>query len=245
MSAVDMLIALLSLIPLGLIAVLLLFAEYLDWHSRLEIMERRHPKLTRLINDRPFRLVLLCMIFAMLGLDLKQTLKQPVVEPPKFIFQSGGMAEKDAEIVKLHAQLEAQAPAEPNNSLRRRTTKLVNDLLVFWSPRPMPTQQPISNPSTDEERQRNARWDKYWRDATIAYQSAGFRGRVLGVVREYVTKGIASEQMGLMYEQPNRMAGSYGSTLDNCFWYMNDLCQLQELAYHVDANDQAIIFTAK
>lgn len=111
MSAVDVLIALLSLIPLGLIAVLLLFAEYLDWHSRLEIMERKHPKLTRLINDRPLRLVLLFMVFAMLGMDLKQVLKQPVVESPKFTFpvpQVPAIEQSQTERIKK-AQQEAQA----------------------------------------------------------------------------------------------------------------------------------------
>lgn len=120
MSAVDVLIALLLLIPLGLIAVLLLFAEYLDWHSRLEIMERRHPKLTRLINDRPFRLVLLCMVFAMLGLDLKQTLKQPVIESPNFKFP--------VPTVPAIAQSSAQQPDVRNIRFKERAFNLISQI---------------------------------------------------------------------------------------------------------------------
>jgi hypothetical protein len=36
-----------------------------------------------------------------------------------------------------------------------------------------------------------------------------------------------------------------GYAIDSCAGYGNDLCQLYELAYHVDAHDNAIVLMSK
>jgi hypothetical protein len=135
---------------------------------------------------------------------------------------------------------------ESPNSLRRRTLNLVNELNQFWSQRhqPMP---PVQSPSTDEEKKRNAAWDKYWAEAGIAYQNAAYKERLLGIVREYKVKGISTGYMEQGFEQPNRLVGSdaFGGALDDCTRYMNDLCQIRELAYHVDAQDQPVFLEVK
>ena len=139
-------------------------------------------------------------------------------------------------------------PKESPNSLRLRTLKLVNELNQFWSQRPQPIRQPIQNPSTDEERKSNAAWDQYWRDVGVDYQNANYKERLLGIVREYKNKGIPTGFMEQGIDQPNRFvgAGSFGgSALDDCFRYMNELCELREFAYHVDAQDQPIFLAAK
>lgn len=153
----------------------------------------------------------------------------------------GQLGSEETKIKQLQKQLDNQEAPESPNSLRLRTIKLVNDLNAFWTRRPLTVAQPFQNPSTDEERQRNVKWDHYWTEAKVAYQNAGFRGRVLGIVREYENKGIANHILELQFEQPDRMAGGFESNLDNCIFYAGDLCVLQEMAYHVDANDQPII----
>ena len=158
--------------------------------------------------------------------------------------QVRGSDEKDAEIKQLRAKLEARTPPESPNSLRRRTLKLVNDLNLFWSRRPQQYRAKVQNPTTDEERQRNAAFDKYWIEAEAAYRNANFRDRLLGIVREYKGKGIASGYLEQGFEQSNRMVGADafgGSDLEDCFRFMSDICSLRELAYHVDDNDQPII----
>lgn len=131
---------------------------------------------------------------------------------------------------------------ESPDSLRRRTLKVVNDLTLFWSRRPLPL-QPVQNPSTDEERQRNAKWDAYWHEANAAYVNAGFRERILGIVRQYKAKGVDIGFLEQAAEQSERTWGAmaYGGT--DCSRYQSELCQLRELAYHVDANDNAIVLT--
>jgi hypothetical protein len=144
----------------------------------------------------------------------------------------------------LEKQLAALSFVEPPNSLRRRTVKLINDLTVFWSRRPAPLQQPVQPASTDEDRQRNAKWDQYWRDATAAYENGGYRDRVREIVSEYKSKGI---QIGYLEytDQYNRLIGAspFGGTgLADCSRSNTDMCTLRELAYHVDARDKPIIF---
>jgi hypothetical protein len=116
---------------------------------------------------------------------------------------------------------------------------LVNELSQFWSDRPALLHQPVSNPTTDEDKQRNAAWDKYWREAESNYGRL-YKDRVLGIVREYKTKGVQTGFLEAGAE--NHVFGGFpfgvpGS--QNC--WQDELCQLRELAYHVDAHDQVIL----
>jgi hypothetical protein len=125
----------------------------------------------------------------------------------------------------------------PSNSLRQRTIGLVNELNLFWAKR---TQQPIQNPTSDGDRARDAR---YWQETTVAYKSREFSERVLGLVKEYQTKGVSVGSLERSAEQQERLIGAMpygGSSLDACEQYMNELCQLRELAFHVDAYDARI-----
>lgn len=73
--------------------------------------------------------------------------------------------------------------------------------------------------------------------------NADYRHRLVGIIREYRTKGIDTGYMKQAFDQPDRLVGAapFGRwQLDNCMQYMTELCQLRELAYHVDANDQPI-----
>jgi hypothetical protein len=135
---------------------------------------------------------------------------------------------------------------EPKDSLRRKTLRIVKELMEFWSTRPLPA-QPVPNATSDEDRKRNAVWDQYWREAQTAYGSANFRNRLLGIVREYKNKGIETGFLERSLEQPERLIGSFpygGWQLDNCFQFESEICLLHEMAYHVDAHDQAILLTA-
>src|SRR5437016_932483 len=61
-SLLRVVLALLYLVPLFLLWLFFVFAEYLDWHGRMDTLERKHPKIWRLINDRVFRLVILLLV---------------------------------------------------------------------------------------------------------------------------------------------------------------------------------------
>jgi hypothetical protein len=78
---------------------------------------------------------------------------------------------------------------------------------------------------------------------TVAYAREGFNERVLGIVREYKNKGVPIGFLENEAQQQDRQIGAFpfgGFSLDNCDRYANDLCQLRELAFHVDTRDQMI-----
>jgi hypothetical protein len=120
---------------------------------------------------------------------------------------------------------------ESKNSLRRKTIKVANDLVIFWSKHPQPSQLQLQGPVAEQ----------YWRDTNAAYSNAGFNERILGIVRQYKAKGVNIGWLEQAAEQPERLWGSapFGGT--DCFVYPSELCQLRELAYHVDAQDNLIL----
>jgi len=136
---------------------------------------------------------------------------------------------------------------EPENSLRRRTVRLVYDISDFWSRRPMPA-QPVQNPTGDEEKKRNAAWDKYWQDAQTAYKATHYRERLLEVAMQFKNQGFDTQVLERSLEQPDRMIGSFpygGSQLENCSGYMTELCQLEYMAYRVDEHDKRYFIEAR
>jgi hypothetical protein len=240
-SMIEIFVSLLRLLSLGLIGIWLLLAEYLDMRGRMELVEQHHPKLSRWLNSRPFRLVLLLIVCVMLADDVRENIKIVEAElssmPPPMKF-----------IAPVPPQVVQSGPrqrtfVEPRNSLRRKTSRLVKELNEFWSHRPSPAQQPVQNATTDEDRKRNAAWDQYWRDAKAAYLEAEYRQRIVGIVREYQTKGVDTGYMERGFDQPERLVGAApfgGWQLDNCMAYMNELCQLRELSFHVNEKDERI-----
>ena len=146
---------------------------------------------------------------------------------------------KDARILQLEMQLKAGVFEEKSDSLRRRTTKLADQLSRFWIERPTPP-QPVNPPLTEEERHRNEAFAKYWRETDSSYSKL-YKNRVLGIVREYKNKGVPTGFLEAAAE--NHLLGgsafsSTGSQPPACF--QDELCQLRELAFYVDARDQLV-----
>jgi hypothetical protein len=224
----ELILGLLTLVPIALIALFFVFAEYLDWHGRLDLIKEKHHKLWRVMNDRPFRLVMLFVIFAALATDLRENLRHPDPEPAVFRF----VAPPPPPVEKSKNE-----PSEPTDSLRRRTTKLANELSLFWSRRPAPL-QPIQNPTTEEERKRNATWDQYWREVESVY-ARECKDRVLGIIREYKVKGVPTGFLEAGAENHSFGASLFPS-IGSPVCFQDELCQFRELAYHVDARHQMI-----
>jgi hypothetical protein len=62
---------LLGFVAFGLAIALLAFFEILDVSGRLDILEKKHPKLWGLANRRPARLLLLVMCAGFLAKDIR------------------------------------------------------------------------------------------------------------------------------------------------------------------------------
>lgn len=211
-----------------------------DMAGRFDYLQTHFPTLIKWSERREFQGLLLLICLGLLIGDGYELLTKEVPEThlPPVVFKA-----PEPPTITVTKVVSA-APKESPNSLRRRTIRLVNELIAFWSQRPMPPQQPVQNPSTEDDRQRNAKWDQYWREATAAYLNANFRERILGIVREYKAKGIPIGFLEQGAEQANRLIGSApfggGGLAEDCSRFLTDVCELRELAYHVDANDQPI-----
>lgn len=205
-------------------------AEVLDWFGRADVIEKRYPKVWRFMTSRLSRMIL--MLF-LLGLLLHDIEKHKEYQALTIIFQP-------PRVPSINTVSE-EAPKESPDSLRRKTLKLVYDLTLFWNRRPQPPPNIQQNQTPEEHK---AKYDQYWQEAQSAYQSAGFNDRILEIVRQYKSKGIETGFLEEEALQSNRYIGSEafsGSALNDCPRYWSDVCQLRELAYHVDAQDRPIV----
>jgi hypothetical protein len=226
----------LTLVPLAGVALFFAFAEYLDWHGRMEVLEKKHPRIWRLVNDRSFRLVLLFMIFAILSADLKETLKQ--LEPG------------EAPVVRFVApsvpavEPVGITPPEPTDSLRRRTVKLADALYDYMETRrknhpPYAYPQP-NDPNPPEDQKNKIKVCGEYDDATHSYYSKHFRDQIVGIIREYNAKGVKTAWLENTATQGNLSIAQEGSPWEGS--RQDDLSQFRDLAYHVDARDRLITF---
>ena len=212
-----------------------------DMAGKFDYLVQHFPRLVKWSEKREKHGLMLLICFGLLigdGYELI-TKELPEAQLPTIVFEAS--KPPNITIIKNVMPVTPESP----NSLRRKTIRLVDDLISFWAQRPLPA-QPVQNPGNDDERHRNAVWDQYWRDANAAYIAAGFRERILGLVRQYRSKGLDIGFLEQAAEQPQRLFGSYfagGPELNTCWQYSSELCQLRELAFHVDAKDEMTIIS--
>lgn len=97
-----------SLVIIGAFAVYFVFVEYLDWRGRMEVLEAKHPLLWKAVNARPFRLILLFLIFGMLAENSRERIQEIEVEPLVVkvnAVPSPDPGAKNAEIIRLQGEL--------------------------------------------------------------------------------------------------------------------------------------------
>jgi hypothetical protein len=144
---------------------------------------------------------------------------------------------RDQRIVTIEAQLNKLKVIESPVSLRRRTIKLSNEIFDFWQKHPTPS-QPVQNPANDDERKRNKDFDDYWRTVDGLYKRE-YKERLLGIVREYKGKGVATGYLEAAAENHTFGASAF-SMIGSPVCSQDEICQFRELAFHVDAQDQLI-----
>jgi len=233
------------LIVFGATVLLLLAAkEALDMAARIEYAEGAFPSLKRWAENKKWHRILLISTLLFYGGTLYELLKEPSpFIPPIPNLGVPSIAAVVKENKDLTARLTELTKPAPANSLRHRTIELVNDLTLFWVSRPTPPQQAVPSPMTDDDRARNEKWDSYWKELKAAYQRKEFNERILGIVKEYQTKGVPVGYLDKAAEQPDRLIGALpygGFSPDTCDQYMTELCLLRELAFHVDAYDARV-----
>jgi hypothetical protein len=227
-------------------AVVLLFVLLkgaIDMLAGIDYAQETFPWLKRWAETKKWhRLVLLatCIFY---GGTLYELLKEPPPVPITFA-DPGVVAIRDV-VAENRLLKEQHAPfQESPNSLRRRTLKLAADLEKFWSEEPVVPYRnsPPLNPVTDEDKKRTAIWNKYWHDVHADYDSHAFQSKLLEIVDQYKSRGVPVGSLEMSAQ--NQMFGGplfIGMAIvTGQVLCQTDICNLRELAFHVDAQDKVI-----
>jgi hypothetical protein len=71
---------------IGLLAIILIVSAFLDWIGRVEIIERKFPKIWGVLTNKATRLLLLLFVLGLLAEDVHERLHEK--EPPPLVFVS-------------------------------------------------------------------------------------------------------------------------------------------------------------
>lgn len=132
-------------------------------------------------------------------------------------------------------------PKESPNSLRRRTLRLADELTDF-AIKSRESSPPVAVPDSrdpnpsDEKKAAMKNYRDYWENVEKMYMRK-YRDRAVGIVKEYNAKGVPTGYLENDFRQrPPYVAA--GTLVE--FTQGDDLFWLRQLAYCVDANDNAI-----
>jgi hypothetical protein len=211
----------------------------IDMFTRVDYLRDKFSWLGRVLEWRGSLTALVVVATCLLiGDGYELTIKEVPEVPaaPTFIVKA-----PLAPVVQIQGVLPSK---EPKDSLRRRTMQVADELYDYLKARAEgqpPAASPNSNdPNPSEERKKEIQtWQKYQRE-TEDYYSKNFRDRMVGIVKEYESKGVSTHYLENDFKQrvPGVMAigsGWEGSPMD-------ELSQFRDLAYRVDARDHLIVF---
>jgi hypothetical protein len=97
----EFVLGVLNLLTNGLIWAFFAFVEYLDWHGRMEVTEQKHPKLFKIVEARPFRLVMLMLLLTILLADGRALWKWADTEPLIVNVKGFSTADPGAQIAEI------------------------------------------------------------------------------------------------------------------------------------------------
>jgi hypothetical protein len=218
----------------SLIAIAIL-AEYLDWHGRVEMLEAKHPTIYKFAVSRPLRLILILLALGLLAEDSKELVRRMEGEqnPPTLKF----VAPAAPDVCKTNAFI------EPEDSLRRRTIRLADEILEWEQdryehhpayaypnlhddPYPTPDRQKLIDTCLQYDRetydQFGQKFKEQWIEIVHKYELENVKVGTLANDAEQ-NHPAQDASMGAQF-YPSQEDGSYYSALS----------RFRELAYHVD-----------
>jgi len=149
---------------------------------------------------------------------------------------------RDQRIAQLERQLAAFQEPESPDSLRRRTNKTADDVYKYLSKRMEgrpPDAWPNSNdPNPSPERKQEIKRSQEYAQETQDYYMKHFRDRLVGIIKEYDSKGVPTRFLENDFKQRIPGIPEAGSVWEG----MDELSRFRELAYRVDARDHLIVF---
>lgn len=207
------------------------FLEYLDWHGRVEVLKDKHPKVYRVVHNRPMRLTLLLLCLAYLAKDFRDSVSvaaPPVLSvktPPPPAVQIGTMPEQ-----------------ERQDSLRRRTMRLADEFAAYLAKaqenKPPDAFPNSSDPNPSEERKKAIEQSRAYYRTIEDYYFRHFSDHFVGIIREYNSKGVRSGNFEIDFDNRVPSVAEQGSFFES----FDDLSRFRDLTYHVDAEDHLTTF---
>jgi hypothetical protein len=162
---------------------------------------------------------------------------------PKLVLPSGDQGAQYARIAQLQTQLAAVSVNESPDSLRRRTMKIADELSKFLTMRQQnhpPNAYPDSrDPNPSEERKAAIKKCQDYDQQTQDLYARIYRDRLVGIIREYHVKGIATGFLESSAMQRVPYAAIPGSIIEGT--PNDELWMLRNLAYRVDAKDNSVV----
>jgi len=223
-----------AFVAFGFAIALLGFFEFLDMSGRLDILEKKYPKLWGVANRRPARLFLLVMCAGLLAKDVAEATHVP--DPP--------IVKLQPPVISASSSQAVSGGREPKDSLRRRTMRVADELYKYLQNRSEvhpPVAYPDSNdPNPSEERKKAIRICQQYDQETQDYYLKHFRDRMVGIVKEYEAKGVHTRFLENDFKQRVPGVQAVGSEWEGSSF--DELSQFRDLAYHVDARDHLIVF---
>lgn len=234
----------------GLAAVALSLVTVVVRYVELRVKKKSHKEAmheSRIYSRDVFRTPLLAFValFALSGIavgpyELFQQDEQRVVKYDSLTNQVKYLKKQNDGLAQQVNWLTPKP--EPANSLRRRTIRLADEVEKYITGRGQ-NQPPFavpdsSDPNPSVERQRAILQYRNYQQETSDYYSHHFKQQMIGIIREYDAKGVQTGWLEKFAEQRPPVI-ALGPMLGT---NSDDLYQFRELAYHVDANDQLIVF---
>jgi hypothetical protein len=164
---------------------------------------------------------------------------QPTVNLPRFLPDG-----RDAEILKLQKRIDDFSVHESPNSLRRRTNQLADEIQRYLEERnqehPPRIYPDSANPNPDDDRKKAIKIAQDYDHETQNYFGLHFQDRMLGILKEYDTKGVSTGYLIPGVSRGNVYISPVGAPwVDPC---QDDLMKFRELAFHIDAQGNLITF---
>jgi hypothetical protein len=149
---------------------------------------------------------------------------------------------RDVRIVQLQQELDNLKESEAPASLRRRTAEAADDLYKYIvkraEGRPPDAWPNSSEPDPSPERREAIKRSQNYAQETQDYYMKHFKGRMVGIIKEYEAKGVPTRFLENDFKQRVPGIAETGSVWEG----MDDLSRFRELAYRVDAKDHLIVF---
>lgn len=165
--------------------------------------------------------------------------------PPIILGSADPEHKKAVELIQLEEcrnNYAALTQKEPEDSLRRRTLKIANELSDFLRSRfenhpPYAYPQPNDPNPPDERKVAIKKCLEYDQQTTDTYMRK-YKDRMVGIIREYAGKNVPTGFLEQSFSRGVPVWAPPGTVWEDT--PQNELGQFKELAFHVTAKDQLI-----